>query len=323
MSATRRRNRNYAKHPAPARGAVGIADAGAVCAQPPAKIDKVRIGFRPYNENFNFGRYKVGLWVPVYVEITAGQNGLGAGGPRPYLKVETPDFEGVGTIFRTPVVLGPNETGVFLAYTKAGNTSGDIKVELHVGNRTIHAPPERPMAMDLHGYVYLALGRRVADLPDALRRKDEKDPNNAQFQDESQQRVTLFEDNADLLPRHWFGYDGIDMIFLSADNKEFLVKLADQGHVEQLRALVQWVRRGGRLVIPMSKQTQELVANLLGKGTWQPPVPVVPPPQTAEKFAQPNRLDAVEQWGDVMNVPLGGPGEKAPSSPSSSRPAPA
>jgi hypothetical protein len=282
--------------------------------QPPsvARINKVRVGFKPYNENINFGRYKAGLWVPVYVEVEAGQNGLG-GDRRPYLHIETPDFEGVGTIYRTPVVVGPNDIEVFTGYTKAGNTGGDMKVELHVGNRRFQAPPERFMAMDLHGYVYLTLGRRVADLPAALRPKDDKNQqqNNAQFQDDTNFRVALFEDNVDLLPRHWFGYDGVDMIFLSADNKEFLVKLADQGHVDHLKALAQWVRRGGRLVIPMSKQTQELAANLLNRGAWQPPVPVVPPSQTAEKFVQPPQLEAVQHWAEVQ-VPLPNPGEKPP-----------
>src|SRR5947209_20161875 len=95
-----------------------------------AKIEKVRVGFRPYNENLNFGRYKVGLWTPVYVEITAGQNGLGVlkGDVLPYLRIVTPDFEGVETIFRTPVHVEPNETTVVVGYTKAGNNSGDIKV---------------------------------------------------------------------------------------------------------------------------------------------------------------------------------------------------
>lgn len=285
-----------------------------VSAQMIAKIDKVRVGFKPYNENVNFARYKVGLWTPVYVEITAGPNGVAArpGEPPAFLKVTTPDFEGVETIYRTPVRIEPNETVVVVGYTKTGNSSGDIKVELQVGKRGIHSPPERPMGMELGGHVYLTLGRRVSDLPAALRPKEEKKDNNVQFRDSEQRRAAVFEDEADFLPRHWFGYDGVDLIFLSADNRQLLTKLADQGHVDQLKALVQWVRRGGRLVIPMSKQTQELVSNLLSKGAWQPPVPIVPPAQTAEGFRQPDRLPSVAHWGDV-NAPLPNPGEKPPS----------
>jgi hypothetical protein len=284
-------------------------------APPPAiaRIDKVRVGFKPYNENAAFGRSKVGLWTPVYVEITAGPNGLPkqAGA---WIKVETPDFEGVGTIYRTPVVLGENETGVFLAYTKSGSTNPDVNVELHVGNRTFRDPTGgRFLSMELHGHSYLALGRRIGDLPAALSRKEDKEKqDNVGFQDDSQRKTALFEDDASLLPAHWYGYDGIDMVFLSTDSKDFLTRLADQGHTEQLKALVQWVRRGGRLVIPVARQTQERLANLLGKGAWQPPVPVIPPAETPEKFKQPERLAALEHWGDVNNLPLPNAGEKPP-----------
>jgi hypothetical protein len=283
-------------------------------AQPPriAQIEKVRVGFKPYNEQVNFGRYKVGLWTPVYVEITAGQNGLSEmpGEPPAWLKVETPDFEGVNTIYRCPVKIGPNETQTVVVYTKTGNMNGDIKVELHVGKRTIHSPPERPMAMELNSHVYLALGRRVTDLPAALRGKeDNQNQNNFQFQDETQRRAAVFEDNINLLPKQWFGYDGVDLIFLSPDDRAFLTKLA--GSKEHLQALAHWVRRGGRLVIPVNRQTQELMSNILSHGAWQPPVPVVLPPQTAEKFAQPDRLMAVESWGEV-HTPLPNPGDKPP-----------
>src|SRR5437588_10873761 len=95
----------------------------------PTKIEKVRVGFRPYNEAANFGRYKIGLWTPVYVEITAGDKGLGKRpGEIPFLHIETSDFEDVGTIFRTPVPpQEPGETRTVIAYTKTGNANNDIK----------------------------------------------------------------------------------------------------------------------------------------------------------------------------------------------------
>lgn len=274
-----------------------------------ARIDKANIGFRPYNENVAFGRYKVGLWAPVFVEITAGPEGLPAS-VQAYLEVETPDFEDVGTIYRTPVRIEPNETRTVVAYAKTGNGNGDVKVTLHVGNRKFFPPPDRDMAVDLGAHVYLALGRRVADLPEALTAKDKDKPEQVQFQEE-RRRAVVFEDKVDRLPAHWFGYDGVDLAILSADNRAFLTQLADAGHTEQLRALVQWVRRGGRLVVPMSKQTQESVAHLLNQPVWQPPIPVVPP-ATSDKLVQPERLAAVESWGEVHNMPLPSPGEKPP-----------
>ena len=294
---------------------LGLALPGVACAQGSriAEFERVRVGFQPYNQAAGLvGRYKIGLWTPVYIRLRAGAEGLGIRpGESPYLQIETSDFEDVGTIYRMPVRMQPEEVATFVGYTKTGNGSGDIKVELHVGNRTLHPIPERDLAMDLHGHIYLCLGRRVTDLPTALLPKNEgKDLDDFQVQQLGRQKAALIEEDVDLLPAHWFGYDGVDLIFLSTDDRKFLTKLADQGHTEQLRALAQWVRRGGRLVIPVSRQTQETVFNVLKQGAWQPPIPVVPPKETAEKFAQPARLGSIEAWGN--NVPLPAPGEKPP-----------
>ena len=288
----------------------GLALPGAASAQPLAKFEKIRVGFQPYNQAASIGRYKLHLWTPVYVTLTAGPNGLRPD-ERPYLRIESPDFEDVGTIYRTPVRLEPNETATFITYTKPG--PGDIKVELHVGSRTIFPFPERDQAMDFNSHVYLALGRRIGDLPAALvPKKEGKDRNQDDLQFQlGRQRAALVEDDADLLPTHWFGYDAVDLMFLSTDDRKFLERLADNSHADQLKALAQWVRRGGRLVIPISKQTQDKVSNLLRSGVWQPPIPVVPPAETGEKFPQPERLGGLETWASVQAA-LPAPGDKAP-----------
>jgi hypothetical protein len=293
----------------------------AATAQPPAKFEKVRVGFQPYNQAAGFGRYKVGLWTPVYVTLTAGPNGLAARqGDKPaYLQIQTSDFEDVGTIYRTPIRIEPNETTTFTTYTKIG-TGGDIKVELHVGSRTYYPPAERDQPMDLNGHVYLALGRRIADLPTALLKRDGKDQDKDKDKDKDKDdvqfaigrlRAALVEDDADLLPTHWFGYDGVDLVFLSTDDSKFLTKLADRDHADQLKALAQWVRRGGRLIVPVSKQTQDRLVNVLKQGAWQPPIPVIPPAETSEKFAPPEQLGGLAAFANVQN-PLPSPGEKAP-----------
>src|SRR6266478_6249371 len=73
------------------------------------KIDQVRVGFRAYNANDGAGQFKVGMWAPVYVDVTAGPKGVPASNPPPYLEFETSDSEGVGTFYRVPVTLEPNE----------------------------------------------------------------------------------------------------------------------------------------------------------------------------------------------------------------------
>src|SRR5207302_112866 len=130
------------------------------------------------------------------------------------------------------------------------------------------------------------------DLPSAMAGKRDNEKDEVRFQDEGRRRAALFGDNVDMLPGHWFGYDGVDVIFLSTDSTKFLERLAEPGHVDQLRALVQWVRRGGRLVVPVSKHTSVELNHLLAKEVWQPPIPVVPPPRAGDKFIAPERLSA-------------------------------
>ena len=49
--------------------------------KPIAKINSVRVGFYPNNPNDAVGRFKVGLWAPVYVTVAAGEDGLPVKGP--------------------------------------------------------------------------------------------------------------------------------------------------------------------------------------------------------------------------------------------------
>jgi hypothetical protein len=79
-----------------------------------------------------------------------------------------------------------------------------------------------------------------------------------------------------LLPTHSFAYEGIDLVFLSTTNRDFLLKLQskDDAALARLRALGQWVRRGGRLVIPVAADNQAVVRGLLESPAWHPPLPM-------------------------------------------------
>ena len=54
--------------------------------------------------------------------------------------------------------------------------------------------------------------------------------------------------DATLLPNSWLAYDAVDTIFLTTNNTEILSQLNDQ----QLNAIEQWIRRGGRLIVSAS-----------------------------------------------------------------------
>jgi len=66
----------------------------------------------------------------------------------------------------------------------------------------------------------------------------------------------------------------------------------------RLKAIAQYVRRGGRLVIPVSHRTTDVLAQLLQSTVWQPPVPVVPPKEGAFEV---KRLAALDNFAGVQN----------------------
>src|SRR5206468_1263404 len=85
------------------------------------------------------------------------------------------------------------------------------------------------------------------------------------------------ENEVERLPDAWYGYNGIDLVILLTGNDKFLTALNRDENSKRLRALAQWVRRGGRLVVPMSPATQPTVSALLKSPAWDPAIPVTPP----------------------------------------------
>lgn len=296
---------------------------GLVSAQPvpPAKIESVRVGFRNYRQDRDTGSFKVGLMAPVYVEITAGPDGLGPrkeGAPPPSITIHTVDSEDVGTIYTIPqpVVLPPNQTQTYLGYVKVGTMGSEVRVKLHdAAPRPIEATGERT-PINVNNHLYVTLGARLPDLPAALASlaaQDEKGRNkNQNFRPSERTRTVGFESDPNKLPDHWYGYQGVDLVILCTSDPRFLNQLAAPIQADRLRALAQWVRRGGRLVIPVAYQTQAELHNLLRSAMWQPRVPVVPPAEQGLLKDRPQRrLLGAENWGEVQNKPFPAPGAKA------------
>jgi hypothetical protein len=257
-------------------------------AKPPiAEVKQFRIGFGSYAPEDGRSRYKMGMWSPVYVKVKAGLNGIRAkaNDDAPYIKVETDDSEDVGTIFRTPFTMEPNEERFLVSYFRPGKY-GDVKVTLHIGDLKVNINPLGIAggALDLNTHLYVTLGERIPDLQGALiGLAGRQQPQQAQGQmgaaEPSWPRFAGFETDASLLPEYWWGYQGVDLLFLSTRDKDFLLSLAKDNDDSRarLKAIAQWVRRGGRLVIPVSTRNSDVLFQLLQSTVWQPPLPVVPP----------------------------------------------
>src|SRR5437868_5241206 len=89
------------------------------------RIEKVQVGFPSSPQT---GEFKAGAWTPVYVQVTAGSEGIGKGD---VLIVEASDSDDVRNHYTVPLpALNPGESDLVLAYTKPGSANSEISVSI-------------------------------------------------------------------------------------------------------------------------------------------------------------------------------------------------
>jgi hypothetical protein len=240
---------------------------------PPAtmKIEKVKLGFRLGALEEGGGSFKPGLWVPVHVTLVAAPDGpvvlpVGLDGSvEGQIQVQTPDSDGVPTVYTEPFRQRRAKRLHLVAYAKVAAREPAIKVSIRPGGSGARATDigaasiEGTDGRDVNDSLYLTLGTRLPQLHKglALMTKDEKDANN------TRPRYLAHEAEVERLPRRWFGYDCVDLAILCTDNKAFLKDLLKTPNRPRLEALAEWVRRGGRLIVSVSWRNQEDVQELL------------------------------------------------------------
>lgn len=248
-----------------------LASAGPAAAQS-VKILDAKIGLPPgrfvaeRDDNNNPAHVaKNNTWAPVYVELQL----LKEERRNAAIVVEANDADDLGVSFAVPLQnlsdlppgtrVQPTELR-FLPYVRPGGRY-DITVsvrELGDGKPTNWRQLSEPFRVrylrtrDAAKYVVLSLGTNLPgfELPDAKT----DDPNNLQSGGLRGGRIeTAAITEVNQLPDRWFGYDAADLVVLTtgaASAERFLTPLfTDPQHRPRLNALVEWVRRGGRLVV--------------------------------------------------------------------------
>src|SRR5687768_3076848 len=88
--------------------------------RPKLRIDQVRVGIPAGSIT---GHFKSGSWAPLYVDVTAGPDGLTRG----EVAVETTDSDDVRNVYRVALPpLEPNEPATILTYTKPSSLHTEI-----------------------------------------------------------------------------------------------------------------------------------------------------------------------------------------------------
>lgn len=268
----------------------------AASAQPRAKtrVEQVRVGFPSSPLT---GEFKSGAWTPVYVQLTAGSEGISKG---EVVVIDTADSDDVRNHYVVPVPpLSPGESDLVLAYTKPGSASSEIIVSIRdtQQNKQLDANKEYYAAKGVGESLYVMAGARLPGLWHALRRAAKQADNQAAEVDYSSKETgpwrLAYLDEVRLLPTRWFAYDPVDLLILSTGNRDFLLGLLNDQQ-NRKEALAEWVRRGGRVIIAAGRN-QDVVAKL---------DEFLPLPAAVVGIKQLPQLRSVERWAGPQLRPL-------------------
>jgi predicted small secreted protein len=193
--------------------------------------------------------FKAGHWTPVVVEIE-GKGKL----ENAELVVEVIDADDVLNNYRTklPVLEFSAEqpTHTLLTYARPGKIDGPINVSVRSKEGQNLCPPneQTPYGLEPSSFLYVTLGSRLPRL---------RIPGG---DDKNRSEVAAIDNPAEL-PTKWFGYQTADLVILTTGRKDFTSGLFDDD--ARRTALLEWVRRGGKLVISCGENQQDLTRQSL------------------------------------------------------------
>jgi hypothetical protein len=239
----------------------GVAGAGEF----PVRISAARVGLPPAGKSLDrddSGQAvhiaKFACWAPVYLDLE-----LSTPVAEPAeLVIEAPDPDEISTTITFPLDLARAPTGSRVAAVDLGTIgyvrpAGAGELMLHVRSRDGKALSEPYRVRTLRprdplSYVVLALGGPMPGFELPKPQGSAADP--AAELRGGRIEPTVITDIAQL-PDHWLGYDAADLVVLNTGSgaDDFIRKLfAEQpapADLARRQALLEWVRRGGRLVV--------------------------------------------------------------------------
>lgn len=210
--------------------------------------------------------YKIGAWAPLRVRVE--------GGSRPEavsLVAITTDSDGVGVATeapgKRPLSTEPGIASDDRLYVRVGQQNAPVEVRLYAEGKEIdrrvlavgEGDPEEVAAGKALPLPNAATDRVILQAGTNLSPASDEDQGATGFVPVAWPVVTRLED----LPRDAIGYDGIDVVLLVAGARAaggggWLAELtADDPRV---KALVEWVEAGGRLVLSCGSAGADLVA---------------------------------------------------------------
>jgi len=213
------------------------------------RIARIDIGFG--------GHYKVGYFTPVRIDVTGGKRATTVS-----IELILPDGDGVpsrvmGRPDQTVRVL-PGKTTSSLLFAKFGRQDGYLTVRLlahgkRIDQRTYRAAITTDANQMADGFestdtVICTLGPPLG-IPRAGGRR--------RFDGSPETHIISLTDIRQL-PTRWYGYRGVDQLVLATSRVELFRGLTRGSARGQ--ALIEWIERGGRLVMFVASEAAEVLA---------------------------------------------------------------
>jgi hypothetical protein len=221
------------------------------------EIVSVSVGYptvgRTKNNFLGTHLVKEGCWAPVYVDIKCN---------RPYstpaeLVIEAPDCDHMPTKYSVPLpLIPPGQNEVVVGYARSGSRMDNLLVRIEHNGRGICQEAAIPITtIDPSQFLFLAVGSALDAVPLPGVIIDDAPVANVAVSERSL-RATI--GRVDQMPLQWFAYNTVDTVFLTTSDRDFITQLVGERDGRKA-ALVDWVRRGGKLVISVGKN-QDLLA---------------------------------------------------------------
>ncbi len=240
----------------------------------PPRIDLekgIRIGLRA---GPNAARSRNGVWAPVTVPLRAGADDVPRDSFR--LVVETTDGEGVPYRYTSSVPAIPaNSTQAVFTYIHPGSPGASFTVTLQNADGSevqtvdhLSRDPSKKEILEPREVLYLILGSPLHGLKVAPKAEVGGKAAQADNPDEEVPvpGFAAIESVADM-PDRWFGYEAVDVIVITTSRDEFVEQLLNMNKARR-DALLDWVRRGGKLVLSVGRNQQSVAR-------WLEKVPLV------------------------------------------------
>lgn len=270
--------------------------ASPLAAAPTATIGDVQLGLG--------GRFKLGHWSPVWIELDAGDGPL-----RGDLQVEVPDGDDLWSSYTggglADVDIPAGESRTVLGYVRVGRAGGSMMVRFDSDDgpalTQVHSLDEFGPAITTSSQRVVVVGDSIGmdQAQRYLRRRDGEEV-----------VATLIEDAAGL-PDRWYGFDGVNLLVLTTSRLDLYEELTPA----QREAIVTWVELGGRVMLTVGAQGEQALADgglltTLAPGEWKSTTPLRET-SALEKLAESSiRLDhstGGEPAQDVMFTVLSNP----------------